>query len=562
MIEPLFKNYLERTEFSSYEDFFQNYKLIIPDHFNFSFDIVDTYAELDPDRLAMIWCDDNGHELRLTFAELAKRVNRCANFLRRIGVQKGDRVILTLKSRYEFWDCILALHKLGAVVIPATHMLRTEDIAYRIQAAGIKVAICVDSDTLQEDTEAANRECENVVQTLVAVNSRRDGWLTYDDEVARESDTFIPPPRDQRPDNSDPMIIYFTSGTSGYPKMVQHNFTYPLGHILTAVYWQNVQPGKLHFTVADTGWGKAVWGKLYGQWLGGCVVFVHDQDRFSAGQLMQKIHDYRISTFCAPPTVYRFLIKEDLSKYDLSSLQYCVTAGEPLNAAVYNRFLEQTGLKLREAFGQTETVCAIATWPWLEPKPGFIGKPAPGYNFQLLSPEGEEVELGDEGELCINTNIATPSGFFGGYYQHPEMTEKAFSNGFFHTGDTAWKNEDGYLKFVGRADDVIKSSGYRIGPFEVESVLMKHPAVLECAITGVPDPTRGLAVKATIVLVKGQQPSEQLVHDIQQFVKENTAPYKYPRVIEFVDALPKTISGKIQRTEIRRRDMEKYSQDV
>lgn len=561
MLEPLYKKYLERSEFTSYEDFFQNYKVNIPDHFNFSFDVVDVYAEQDPDRLAMIWCDDQGHELRLTFAELAKRVNRCANFFRRIGVEKGDRVILTLKSRYEFWDCILALHKLGAVVIPATHMLRAEDIVYRVESAGIKVAVCVDSGTLLADTEQAQRETNGTLKTLVAVNCSREGWYTYGDEVAKESDAFVAPPREERPDNDEPMIIYFTSGTSGYPKMVQHNFSYPLGHILTAVYWQNVQPGKLHFTVADTGWGKAVWGKLYGQWLGGCVVFVHDQEKFSAGQLMQKIEKYGITTFCAPPTVYRFLIKEDLSKYDLRSLKYCVTAGEPLNSAVYNRFFEQTGLKLREAFGQTETVCAIATWPWLEPKPGFIGKPSPGYHFELKDADGADVELGDEGEMCINTNIERPTGFFGGYFQNPELTAKAFSNGMFHTGDTAWKNEDGYMKFVGRADDVIKSSGYRIGPFEVESVLMKHPAVLECAITGVPDATRGLAVKATIVLTKDYQPSDELVQDIQRYVKSNTAPYKYPRVIEFVTALPKTISGKIQRNEIRRRDMEKYALD-
>ena len=560
MIEPLYKKYLERSEFTSYEDFVQNYKLHVPEHFNFSFDVVDEYAKQDPDRPAMLWCDDNGHEIWFTFAELAKRVNRTANFFRRIGVGKGDRVILTLKSRYEFWDCILALHKLGAVVIPATHMLKTEDIVYRIKAAGIKVAVCTVSDNLQEDTEIAQKETGDILKTLVAVHSSRPGWLTYDEEVAKESDEFEAPPMEERPLSTDPMIIYFTSGTSGYPKMVQHNFSYPLGHILTAVYWQNVQPGKLHFTVADTGWGKAVWGKLYGQWLGGCVVFVHDQDRFNASELMRKIQKYGIATFCAPPTVYRFLIKEDLSKYDLSSLKYCVTAGEPLNSAVFNRFLEQTGLKLREAFGQTETVCSIATWPWIEPKPGFIGKPSPGYNFELKDPDMHDVELGDEGELCINTNICTPSGFFGGYFQHPEMTEKVFSNGYFHTGDTAWKNEDGYFKYVGRADDVIKSSGYRIGPFEVESVLMKHPAVLECAITGVPDATRGLAVKATIVLTKGYSPSPELVTNIQKFVKSNTAPYKYPRVIEFVDSLPKTISGKIQRTEIRRRDMEKYGE--
>lgn len=549
--DSLVHRFLEKTTFESYEDFVENFRIICPDNFNFAFDVLDVYAQQEPDRLALVWCDDKGHELFLTFGELKKRVDKTANLLRNIGIKKGDRVLLTLKGRHEFWYCVLALHKLGAVAIPATHMLKVSDLAYRIQSAEIVAAISVNSDTLLEDIEQAQRETGNLLKYLVSVNHQRDGWLNYDLEVAKQDESFQRPPRGQGTSNDDPMLIYFTSGTSGFPKMVQHNYDYPLGHIITACYWQNVQPRKLHYTVADTGWAKAVWGKLYGQWFGGAVIFVHDADRFSAASLMTKIQHYKIATFCAPPTVYRYLIKEDLTKYDLSELKYCVVAGEPLNPEVFHQFYEKTGIKLKEGFGQTELVVTTANWPWMEPKPGSMGKPSPGYNLRIVDSDGNDVEIGEVGEIVLDTAKSLPPGIFAGYYKNPTLTKTVWDKGIYHTGDEAWMDEDGFIWYVGRRDDVIKSAGYRIGPFEVESVLMEHPAVLECAVTGIPDIARGQVVKATIVLAKNYTPSQALIKELQNQVKQNTAPYKYPRVIEFVEHLPKTISGKIRRVEIR-----------
>lgn len=553
----LLKKYAPVTDFKSYEDFYANFKLNVPEHFNFAFDVLDYYADNEPGRMALVWCDDNGGEEFITFGQLRERVNRTANLLRSLGVEKGDHVLLVLKSRHEFWNCILALHKLGAVAVPATHMLMCKDICYRIKLGNTKACICTDCDSLLEQVDEAQAETNDILKIKISVNGQRDGWIPYDAAIAAMSAIFPTPPKEEWPGNMDIMLLYFTSGTSGFPKMVQHNFIYPLAHILTAVYWQNVKDGGLHYTAAETGWAKAVWGKLYGQWIGGATVFVYDHDRFNAGDMMKKIVKYKVTTFCAPPTIYRFLIKEDLSKYDLSSLQYCVTAGEPLNPEVYNKFLEKSGMKLHEAFGQTELVVTTGTWPWMTPKPGSMGKPTPGYHMELHNAEDKKVEVGEEGELCIRTEPALPPGIFGGYYLDEERTKAVWHDGFYHTGDVAWQDADGFFWYVGRADDVIKSSGYRIGPFEVESVLMKHPAVLECAVTGVPDPVRGQVVKATIVLARGYTANDDLKAEIQQFVKKNTAPYKYPRTVEFVTSLPKTISGKIMRTEIKKMDAEK-----
>ncbi len=547
----ILSQFVNRVEFNSYEDFYQNFQLRVPENFNFSYDVVDWYAQHEPDRKAMIWCDDSDTELTYTFKELAERTNQVANLLQRHGVGRGDSVLLVMKSRHEFWPAILACHKLFAYAIPGTHMLKEHDLTYRIEKGNIKCIMAVESAGLLDEIDLAQKATGDILKLKVTISGPREGWVDYNAEIDSCSTEFVAPPRDQRNRNTDPMLIYFTSGTSGMPKMVAHNYTYALGHILTAKYWQCCEDNELHYTVADTGWGKAVWGKLYGQWLSGAVVFVYDYDKFDAAKMLQKIERYRIATFCAPPTVYRFLIKEDLSKYDLSCIHYAVTAGEPLNPEVYHRFYEKTGLKLREAFGQTELVVTTANWPWMPPKPGSMGKPSPGYTIDLLTDDGKIAEIGDEGEMCLLTRDQLPPGIFIGYHKDQQMTDDRWHDDYYHMGDMAWKDEEGYLWFVGRADDVIKTSGYRVGPFEVESVVMQHPAVLECAITGTPDPTRGQVIKATIVPARGFEPTEELKKEIQEFVKVNTAPYKYPRVIEFVTELPKTISGKIRRTAIR-----------
>ncbi|NLZ59926.1 MAG: AMP-binding protein [Lentisphaerae bacterium] len=552
----LLHTYLEKSEFSSYEDFQRNFCLRVPDNFNFAYDVLDVYAEREPQRCALVWTDDSREEaLRLSFGELQRRCNRLANLFREQGIGQGDPVLLILKGRHEFWPAILALHKLGAIAIPATHMLKRHDLSYRLENAQVRGVVALNCDGLLEQIELAEEECQASLKCKVAVGSARCGWLSYEEEMARQSELFVSPPRSERNQNSDIMLIYFTSGTAGFPKMVAHDFVYPLAHIITAKYWQGVEDGGLHYTVADTGWAKAVWGKIYGQWLAGSAVFVYDYDKFEAGRLLGEIIRNRVTSFCAPPTIYRFLIKEDLSGFDLGCLRSVVVAGEPLNPEVYKQFLEKTGLALKEAYGQTELVASTANWPWIEAKPGSMGKPSPGYQIDLLDAEGNKVELGEEGEICVRTSDQQlPPGIFMGYHRDEELTKSVWHDGYYHTGDVAWQDEEGYLWFVGRADDVIKSSGYRIGPFEVESVLMQHPAVTECAITGVPDPVRGQIVKATVVLSRGYLPSEELKHELQSFVKENTAPYKYPRVLEFVEAMPKTISGKIRRVALRETD--------
>lgn len=552
----LLEKYVSKTKFDSYEDFVQNFKINVPENFNFAYDVVDELAATQPDKVAIVWCNDSGESARFTFSQLKYYSDKTANFFQSLGIKKGDPVMLVLKRHYEFWFCILALHKIGAVCIPATHLLTTKDYIYRNNAADIKAIVSVADSEVVENIDEAQKDSPTLKHKII-VGGQREGWYSFTKEIEKADENFVKPTGADMTTNDDICLLYFTSGTTGHPKMVQHNFTYPLGHILTAGYWQNVQDGGLHFTVADTGWAKAVWGKIYGQWLCGSAVFVYDYDKFVPQQLMKVLEKYEITTFCAPPTIYRFLIKEDLTKYNLSSLRYCVIAGEPLNPEVYNQFFKATGIKLMEGYGQTECTVALATYPWIEPRPGSMGKPSPGYDIDLLDENGNPCDIGEEGQIVIRTSTNKPVGMFDGYYRNREKTDSVWHDGIYYTGDMAWRDEDGYYWFVGRADDVIKSSGYRIGPFEVESALMEHPAVLETAITAVPDPIRGQVVKATIVLAKGYIPSEELKVELQEHVKKVTAPYKYPRIVEFVKELPKTISGKIRRVELREKDNQK-----
>jgi acetyl-CoA synthetase len=549
----LLDRYLAQTEFNSYQDFRDHFEIRVPPAFNFAYDVVDEYARIEPDKMALVWCDDRGHAANFTFRQMKEASDRTANLFRALGVGKGDPVMLILKRRYEFWFCLLALHKLGAVAIPATHQLTAKDLVYRNNAADIKVVVATADPEVLGHVDTAQGQSPSL-KVKVAVGGPRPGWIDFDRVFSQTSADFVPPTGAAAAGNQDTSLLYFTSGTTGYPKMVCHNYTYPLGHILTAGYWQQVVDGGLHLTVADTGWAKSVWGKIYGQWLAGSAVFAYDYDRFVPHDLLKVVAQYGVTTFCAPPTIYRYLIKEDFSRYDLSRLQSAVIAGEPLNPEIYNQFLRRTGLKLREGYGQTECTVAIATYPWMEPRPGAMGLPSPGYDTDLVDDAGRSCEVGEVGEIVIHTYRRTPVGLFDGYYRDPELTESTWHDGVFHTGDTAWRDEDGYYWFVGRKDDVIKSSGYRIGPFEVESALLEHPAVMECAVTAAPDPMRGQLVKATVVLAEPYQPSDALVLELQEHVKKVTAPYKYPRIIAFVQELPKTISGKIRRVVIRDQD--------
>ncbi|MCX6122996.1 MAG: AMP-binding protein [Ignavibacteriales bacterium] len=546
----MLNNYLSQTDFSSYQEFIDAFEIRIPEHFNFAFDVVDEIALHTPDKIAMVWCDDKGGEATFTFGQMKRFSDKAANFFRSTGICKGDPVMLILKRRYEYWFCTLALNKIGAITIPATHLLSTKDIVYRNNAADIKMIVCVQDPDVVKHVEEAEAKSPTLRHKAL-IGAARDGWLNLTEEMEKSPETFDRQSLEEKTTINDTMLLYFTSGTTGMPKMVNHNFAYPLGHILTAKYWQNVQENGLHFTVADTGWAKSAWGKIYGQWLSGCAVMTYDYDKFVPKHLMKIIEKYHVTSFCAPPTIYRFLIKEDLRHYDLKHLHYCVVAGEPLNPEVYKQFLEMTGIRLMEGYGQTECTVAVATYSWMEPKPGSMGKPSPGYDIDLIDLDGKVCEVGEIGQIVIYTKKRKPVGMFDGYFRDEELTKKVWQNGIYYTGDTAWRDEDGYFWFVGRADDIIKSSGYRIGPFEVESALLEHPAVLECAITAVPDLERGQIVKATVVLSKDYQPNDTLAHELQNHVKKVTAPYKYPRIVEFVTELPKTISGKIRRVQIR-----------
>lgn len=549
----MIEKFLEQTEFLSQEDFKKNLKIKVPENFNFGYDVVDAWAESEPDKKALLWTNDKGESIQFTYADLKKYTDQTASYFQSLGIKKGDMVMLILKRRYEFWFSIIALHKLGAVTIPATHLLTKKDIVYRCNAAGIKMIVAAGESVITKHIIDSVSESPSL-KTLVSVGPEIPEGFEDFHEGIKNAPSFVRPVNVNT--NNDISLMYFTSGTTGEPKMVAHDFTYPLGHIVTAEFWHNLHNESLHLTIADTGWGKAVWGKLYGQMISGANIFVYDHEKFTPADILQKIHDYRITSLCAPPTIYRFLIKEDLSKYDLSSLEYCTTAGEALNYSVYETFKRITGIRLMEGFGQTETTLTLGTFPWMEPKPGSMGVPNPQYDIDLLMPDGRSAEDGEKGQIVIHTDKAKPLGLFKEYYRAEELTKSAWHDGVYYTGDVAWRDEDGYYWFVGRADDVIKSSGYRIGPFEVESALMTHPAVVECAITGVPDEIRGQVVKATIVLSKEYKGKEspELIKEIQDHVKKVTAPYKYPRVIEFVDELPKTISGKIRRVEIREKD--------
>ena len=547
------EKFLSRTVFTSQEDYIRNFRIRVPADFNFAYDVVDAYAAEEPDKKALLWTDDRGGEIQFSFADMKRETDRTASYFQSLGIGRGDMVMLILKRRYEFWFSILALHKLGAVAIPATHLLTRKDVVYRCNMAGIKAIVAAGEPVITGHIAAAMPESPTT-KLLISVGPEvPEGFLDFHEGI-RHAAPFVRPQHVNT--NDDIMLMYFTSGTTGEPKMVAHDFTYPLGHISTGCFWHNLHEGSLHLTIADTGWAKAAWGKLYGQWLAGANIFVYDHEKFTPADILRKIGQYRITSLCAPPTIYRFLIREDLSKYDLSSLEYCTTAGEALNGAVYDSFKRLTGVRLMEGFGQTETTLTLATFPGMEPKPGSMGVPNPQYDIDLLTPDGRSAEDGEQGQIVIRTDRGKPLGLFKEYYLNDGMTHEVWHDGVYYTGDVAWRDEDGYFWFVGRADDVIKSSGYRIGPFEVESALMTHPAVVECAITGVPDEIRGQVVKATIILGDKYRPRarEELIRELQDHVKQITAPYKYPRIIEFVDELPKTISGKIRRKAIRADD--------
>ena len=517
---------------------------------------MDVWAEERPNGLALLWTNDQGEEIRTTFAELKEQTDQAAAYLMSLGIGKNDPVMLILKRRYEWWVIMLALHKIGAIVIPATHMLTKKDIIYRNTRASVKAIICVDDAYVTEQIKLAMADSPTVKVYITVTDHGKpipEGFRDWQSEW-RNAPKFVRPAFVN--ENDDTMLMYFTSGTSGEPKMVAHDYLYAMGHLTTGVFWHNLHEGSLHLTVADTGWGKAVWGKFYGQWFAGATVFVFDHEKFNADTLLRQIEKYKVTSFCAPPTIYRFMIREDLSKYNLSSLEYCTTAGEALNPAVFDKLKEKIGRTIMEGFGQTETTMTLGTFPWMTPKPGSMGMPNAQYNIDLLRADGTPCEDGEKGEIVIRVGDRKPYGLFKYYYRDEELTREAWHDGIYHTGDMAWRDEDGYYWFEGRIDDVIKSSGYRIGPFEVESALMTHPAVVECAITGVPDDIRGMVVKATVVLGKEwkDKAGDALVKELQQHVKNVTAPYKYPRIVEFVDELPKTISGKIRRVEIRKKD--------
>lgn len=516
------------------------------DKYNFAFDTVDELARVYPDKLAMLHVDKNHAERRFTFADLKRASNQTANYFKSLGIKKGDRVMLVLKRHYQFWFSILALHKLGAVAIPATNQLLVHDFEYRFNSADVSAVVCTADGDVAENVDKAAESCPQV-RTKIIVNGAREGWHCFDSEYELYTGRFHR--TDDTACGDDPAIMFFTSGTTGYPKIAVHSHKYALGHFITGKYWHCVERDGLHFTISDTGWGKALWGKLYGQWLAESAVFVYDFDRFDAHDILPMFKKYNITTFCAPPTMLRMMIKEDLSKYDLSSIKHMTTAGEALNPEVFKQFEKATGLKVMEGFGQTETTLSIANLYGTEVKIGAMGKPTPLYDVDVYDPDGNPVPVGETGEICIKTE-GNPCGLFLGYYGDEARTAEVMHDGLYHTGDTAWKDEDGYYWYVGRVDDIIKSSGYRIGPFEIENVIMELPYVLECGVSAAPDEVRGQVVKASIVLTAGTEPTEELKKEIQNYVKTHTAPYKYPRIVVFRDSLPKTISGKIQRKKL------------
>lgn len=553
-MDYILKKYCPRIDFDSYEDFYENFRIEVPETFNFAYDVVDEWARVEPEKRALVWCDDAGCERVFTFTDISLLSNKAANAFRELGIGKGDVVMCILRRRWEYWVVAMALCKLGATIIPATLQLTAKDIAYRAQSADVKMLVCVNDDYVCSQAESALPDSPTVDHKVVVAGAR-EGWLSFDELVEGAPAEWERPVGDAGVTARDIMLVYFTSGTTGMAKAVCHNFAHPLGHILTAKYWQQVQENELHMSVTDSGWAKFGWGKIYGQWIAGATVFAYDMESFVPTRLLQKIQDYRLTTFCAPPTMYRFMLQEDVASYDLSSVKNFATAGEPLNPEVTIAWERLTGKRIREGFGQTEGPVLLATYPWIEPRPGSMGKPSPLLNVKLLDDDGVEVEDGEEGAICVTgLKEAYPPGLFVGYYRDEERTREAVGGEYYNLHDMAWRDSDGYCYFVGRNDDVIKCSGYRIGPFEVESALIEHPAVVECAVTAAPDPIRGKVVKATIVLARGWEPSDELVKELQNHVKRTTAPYKYPRIVEFVDELPKTVGGKIKRRLIRQND--------
>lgn len=550
---------MKKLPHNTYEELYQNFKLDPPADYNVAFDLLDRVAKEEPTRLCIRHVDDAENTRDITFKQLNDAASRVANALKAHGVKKGDRVMLVLYRRLEWWEALMGLHKLGAVAIPAPAQLTPHDIEYRLNKARVK-AVIVDSSVTSRMDEARPTCPDLQVMVQVGAGELLQDWEDYYQMLSGVSDDFPKPQGAELACGNDPLLIFFSSGTTGMPKMVLHNHYYPLGHYLTGVYWHNLHPGDLHLTVADTGWGKAVWGKSYGQWMAGSTVFVYDyRGKFEPQSLLRVMSKGGVTSFCAPPTIYRFLIREDVSKFDLSRLKYCTTAGELLNESVFHDWQELTGLDIHEGYGQTETTLIIVTLPCMEPKPGSLGKPAPGWKICLLNEDGEETPPGEEGEICVKVSGKLPFGLFIEYFDDQERTDSVWHDGWYHTGDKAWQDEDGYYWFLGRVDDLIKSSGYRIGPFEVESALVAHEAVIEAAVTGVPDPVRGQVVKATVVLAPGYNASDELTKELQEHVKKYTAPYKYPRRIEYVSELPKTISGKIKRGEIREKDLQQVA---
>lgn len=553
------KRFCPQIEFDTYEDFKENYKVNVPETFNFGYDVVDAWAEIEPEKRALLHTDDSGKITEFTFTDIKKLSNRAANFFKAQGIKKGDKVMLILKQRPEAWIIITALCKMGAVCIPAVYQLTPKDIVYRCNAATVKMIVCIDDNEVVENIKEAKKECPSLEKVATVGNSSTEGVLNFREEIKNHSDVFDRPTGEEGTVVTDTMLLYFTSGTSGMPKMVRHDYSLALGHIVTAKYWQQVRENTVHLTQTDSGWAKFAWGKIYGQWICGACIGAYDTEKFTAKGMLAAIERLRPTTFCAPATIYNMLINEDLTKYDFSFIKHATTAGEPFTPELFRKFEVMTGLKIHEGYGQTETSVLMANFGWSEPKPGSVGKMSPIFDFRIIDEDGKPCEDGIEGNICIACpDGVRPVGLFREYYRDEGANERSMLHGHYCTGDKAWRDAEGYFHFVGRNDDVIKCSGYRIGPFEVESVIMELPYVYECAVTAVPDPVRVQVVKATVVLQEGYEGTPELVKDIQSYVKSHTAPYKYPRVVEFVSELPKTTSGKIMRTAIRARDMEKY----
>lgn len=565
-MSSLYHEYLvEDREFTSFEDFKNNCRLKTKPDFNFAYDIVDTYAADFPGKRALVWINDDGDEKTFTFDDISRESKRAAYWLVSKGIKKGDTVMLILRRRYEWWILMPALHRIGAIVIPATDQLLQSDIEYRTNAADVKMIISYDNPMIQGEIEKSMPNSKTVQYLVTVGTEKREGWLSFHEEYEKVPAEFPRPVGEAATHNKDPMLLYFTSGTSGYPKMVLQDYDYPIGHIMTAKYWHGVVEDGLHLTIAETGWAKSTWGKLYGQWIAGTALFVYDMNMFKPAKMLEMISKYGLTTFCAPPTVYRYLVRQNLSKYDLSKCTRFSTAGEALNGEVYTKWLEQTGKKIYEGYGQTESTIICGNFlEFSEIRPGSMGRPNPLYDVEILNPNNKPVPPGETGELCIHVEHGRPFGLLMGYHKDVALTANAFDGGVYHTGDNVYMDEDGYVWFVGRKDDIIKTAGYRVSPFEVESILQKHPAVMECAVTGVEDAKRGMAVKASIVLSPGydkKDPKEMEI-ELSTFAKENTAMYKCPRIFEFLPELPKTISGKIRRVEIRERDKGKDADKI